>query len=79
MAIEVISDEDGIEYTERVPDYPEPASEPPCWAHHSNVCGCSVDGHAADPSEPKGFSTEPPFPPGAPHSLVDDPLELPGW
>ncbi|GGX24014.1 hypothetical protein [Streptomyces noursei] len=41
MAFEVIRDEDGTEYTERVPDSPEPASEPLCWAHHSNVCDCS--------------------------------------
>ncbi|MGG2460164.1 hypothetical protein ACO0M4_10140 [Streptomyces sp. RGM 3693] len=79
MGIEVFSDDDGVQYTERVPDYPEPDAEPLCWAHHSNVCGCSADGHVAAPSGPEGVSTEPPFPPGAPHSLTDDPLELRGW
>ncbi|MER5301355.1 hypothetical protein ABT039_18035 [Streptomyces lasiicapitis] len=62
MEIEVIRDEYGSEYTERVPGYPEPDAEPQCWTHHSNSCGGQTKEQALDPVE-HWFSTEPPLPP----------------
>ncbi|MEV5338345.1 hypothetical protein AB0K93_07640 [Streptomyces sp. NPDC052676] len=48
-------------------DYEEPAAEPLCWTHNSNVCGCEDDRVLADigpeTGEPHRYSTEPPFPP----------------
>ena len=85
VGVEVIRDEDGNEYTERVPDYPEPPEEPLCWAHHSNVCGCAEgeleprqDLNPAT-GEPYPFSTEPPFPPGSQGSSNDLDLEPTSW
>ncbi|RLU86217.1 hypothetical protein CTZ27_24885 [Streptomyces griseocarneus] len=79
MAFEVFLDEDGAEYTGRVPDYPEPDAEPLCWKHHSNSCGCQPEEQEQDLGTGEHrFSTEPPFPPGS-RSVIDDFLETPAW
>ncbi|MGX8904219.1 hypothetical protein ACR820_02885 [Streptomyces netropsis] len=79
MAFEVFLDEDGIEYTGRDPDHPEPDAEPLCWTHHSNSCSCPSEDQKQDlDGGEHRFSMEPPFPPG-PRPVIDDLLELPAW
>ncbi|MFE0059961.1 hypothetical protein [Streptomyces sp. NPDC059003] len=80
MAIDVMQDEDGAEYTERVPDT-EPEAEPSCWAHHSNACGCSEEEQERliRPVAGERYSTEPPFPPGGRRSPCDLDLEPSTW
>ncbi|MER7967695.1 hypothetical protein ABTX35_01530 [Streptomyces sp. NPDC096080] len=48
----------------------EPPSEPECFVHNSNVCGCAPT--SAVPSA-GGYSQEPPFPPGYGQAADDDP------
>ncbi|MEV0437717.1 hypothetical protein AB0I84_22965 [Streptomyces spectabilis] len=78
MEIEVTYDEDGNEYVGTIPEYPEPDSEPQCWVHHSNSCGCKPEEQDLVLAGQR-FSTEPPFPPGWRRPPSDD-LDLwPRW
>lgn len=70
--IELSSDDD-VEW--EGPEDPEPAEEPRCWEHHSNVCGCPEGPVAASASG--AFSSEPPFPPGWKHPAAADDVPEP--
>ncbi|MFD3514863.1 hypothetical protein [Streptomyces sp. NPDC058657] len=81
MGIEPIQGEDCNGFSERVQEYSEPDSEPLCWDHHSNVCGCEERAPLTDAAPtaggPSPFSTEPPFPHGHAIPLSDIPDHMP--